>query len=137
MYRIMFVVLRHAWLGLVVGFQKNQSMRIDMKALLKSFVPLLLLMASLLFQSPVMALSTHLTQPQQILVAQSGKVVTSTQDTGDQLQSTIGSVSGEGGQKIKKGSKQAMADDGNKVDRIAQELLEEDPAQVGKPDRSR
>jgi hypothetical protein len=130
----MFIALHQVWLGLVVGIPKNQSMRIDMKSLLKSFVSLVLFMASLLFQSPVMALSTHSTQPQVILGVQSGKVATSTQDTGDQLQSTIGSVTGEGGQNIKKGSKQSKADDGNKVDCIAKELLEEDSAQVAKPD---
>jgi hypothetical protein len=112
-------------------------MRIAMKALLKSFVPLLLLMASLLFQSPVMALSTHSTQPLSILGAQTGKVATSTQETDDKLQSTIGSVTGEGGQKLPKGSKQAKANDGNKVDRIAKELLDEDAAQVDKPNRGR
>ena len=137
MCRSMFVAVHQGWLGLVVGFHANQSMRIDMKSLLKSFVPLVLLIASLLFQSPVMALSTSSSQPHPLLGAQSGKVVTSTQDTGDQLQSTIGSVTGEGGQNLKKGSKQGKANDGNKVDSIAQELLDESAAQVDKPDRSR
>jgi hypothetical protein len=135
----MIVGLRSARLrlGLVLGFHKDKSMRIAMKALLKSFVTLLLLMASLLFQPPVMALSTHSTQPHPLLGAQSEKITTSTQDTGDKLQSTIGSVTGEGGQNLKKGSKQAKADDGNQVDRIAKELLDEDAAQVEKPDKSR
>jgi hypothetical protein len=94
-----------------------------MKTLLMSFISLALLMASLLIQSPVMALSIPLTQHQPLVVAQSGKAPASTQDTDSKLQSSIGSVTGEGGQTEKKGNTQERADDGKKVDQITKGLM--------------
>lgn len=84
-----------------------------------------------------MALSTHWTQPHPLLGVQSETAATSTQDMNNQLQSSLASASGEGGKNLKTGSKQTMADDGNTIDDIANELLDEVAAQVDKPDRSR
>ncbi|MEA5400834.1 hypothetical protein VB734_12370 [Synechococcus sp. BA-124 BA4] len=96
-----------------------------MKTLLMSFLSLGLLMASLLIQSPAMALSIPFSQPQSLLGAQSGKAPASTQDTDSKLQSTIGSVTGEGGQTEKKGNTQDRADDGEKIDQMTQGLMKE------------
>ncbi|MEA5410283.1 hypothetical protein VB737_00745 [Synechococcus sp. BA-120 BA3] len=90
-----------------------------------SFLSLGLLMASLLIQSPAMALSIPFSQPQSLLGAQSGKAPASTQDTDSKLQSTIGSVTGEGGQTEKKGNTQDRADDGEKIDQMTQGLMKE------------
>jgi hypothetical protein len=98
-------------------------MSVDMKTLLMSFLSLALLMVSLLIQSPVMALSIPLAQPQPLLGAQSGKVPASTQDTDSKLQSTIGSVTGDDGQTEKKGNTQDRADDGEKVDQMTKGLI--------------
>jgi hypothetical protein len=96
-----------------------------MKTLLMSFLSLGLLMASLLIPSPVMALSIPLPQPQSLLGAQSGKAPASTQDTDSKLQSTIGSVTGEGGQTEKKENTQDRANDGKKIDQMAKGLMKE------------
>ena len=98
-------------------------MRVDMKTLLMSVLSSALLMVSLLIQSPVMALSIPLTQPQTLLGAQSGKVPASTQATDSKLQSTIGSVTGDGGQTEKKGNTQDRAKDGEKVDQMTKGLI--------------
>jgi hypothetical protein len=66
-------------------------------------------MASLLIPSPAMALSIPLPQPQSLLGAQSGTAPATTQDTDSKLQSTIGSVTGEGGQTEKKENTQDRA----------------------------
>jgi hypothetical protein len=94
-----------------------------MKTLLMSVLSLALLMVSLLIQSPVMALSIPLTQSQPLLGAQSGKVPASTQATDRKLQSTIGSVTGDGGQTEKKGNTKDRANDGEKVDQMTKRLI--------------
>jgi hypothetical protein len=96
-----------------------------MKALLMSFLSLGLIMASLLIQSPAMALSIPFSQPQSLLGAQSGKAPATTQETDSKLQSTIGAVTGEGGQTEKKGNTQDRADDGEKIDQMTQGLMKE------------
>ena len=100
-------------------------MRVEMKTLLMSFLSLALLMASLLIPSPVMAHSIPMAQPQILLGAKPEKLPVSTQETDSKLQSTIGSVTGEGGQMGKKENAQDRADDGNKVDQMTNELVEE------------
>jgi hypothetical protein len=100
-------------------------MRVEMKTLLMSFLSLALLMASLLIPSPVMAHSIAIAQPQILLGAKSEKVPASTQETDSKLQSAIGSVTGEGGQSEKKGNTQDMAEDGEKIDQMTNELVEE------------
>ncbi len=97
----------------------------DMKTLLISFLSLGLLMASLLMPPAVMALSIPTVQPQTLLGAKAEKVPASTQETDGKLQSTIGAVTGDGGQTGKKGNAQDRADDGNKVDQMTNELVEE------------
>jgi hypothetical protein len=94
-----------------------------MKRFLMTFLLLALLMASLIIQSPVIALSTPLAQHQPLLELQSRKAPASTQGTDRKLQSTIGSVTGDGGQTEKKGKTQDRADDGKKVDKITKELI--------------
>ncbi|MFZ0406793.1 MAG: hypothetical protein WAM11_01600 [Cyanobium sp.] len=94
-----------------------------MKTLLMSFLSLVLLMASLLIQSPVMALSIPLAQHQPLFGVQSKKAPASTQNTDKKLQSAIGSVTGDGGQTEKKGNTQDRADDGKKVDQMTKELI--------------
>lgn len=96
-----------------------------MKTLLMSFLSLALLMASLLIPAPVMALANPMTQPQTLLGAKADKVPASTQETDRKLQSTIGSVTGDGGQTGKKENAQDRANDGNKVDQMTNELVEE------------
>jgi hypothetical protein len=96
-----------------------------MKALLMSFLSLGLIMASLLIQSPAMALSIPFSQPQSLLGAQTGKAPATTQETDSKLQSTIGAVTGEGGQTEKKGNTQDRADDGEKIDQMTQGLMKE------------
>ena len=96
-----------------------------MKTLLMSFLSLALLMASLLIPSPVMAHSIPIAQPQILLGAKSEKVPASTQETDSKLQSTIGAVTGDDGQTGKKENAQDRADDGNKVDQMTNELVEE------------
>jgi hypothetical protein len=109
----------------------DHSMRVDMKAFLTSIVSLYMLMASLLIQSPVMALSTHSSQSLPIMGVQSSSIMAATKDADDQLQATIGSVTGEGGQQTKKGTKQRQAD-GKEVDRTAKALVKEDASNVTK-----
>lgn len=96
-----------------------------MKTLLMSFLSLALLMASLLIPSPVMALTNPIAHPQTLLGAKAEKVPASTQDTDSKLQSTIGSVTGEGGQTEKKGNTQARAEDGEKIDEMTKGLMKE------------
>ncbi len=96
-----------------------------MKTLLMSFLSLALLMASLLIPSPVMAHSIPMAQPQTLLGAKPVKVPASTQETDSKLQSTIGSVTGDGGQTEKKGNTQDMAEDGEKIDQMTQGLVKE------------
>ena len=98
-------------------------MRAVMKTLLMSFLSLAVLMASLLIQSPVMALSIPLAQHQPLLGAKSGKVPASTQNTDSKLQSTIGAVTGDSGQTKKKGNAQDRANDGKKVDQMTKGLM--------------
>ena len=100
-------------------------MRVEMKTLLMSFLSLALLMASLLIPSRVMAHSIPIVQPQILLGAKSEKVPASTQETDSKLQSTIGAVTGDDGQTGKKENAQDRADDGNKVDQMTNELVEE------------
>ena len=100
-------------------------MSADMKTLLKSILSLALLMASLLIPSAVMALSIPTVQPQTLLGAKAEKVPASTQETDGKLQSTIGAVTGDGGQTGKKENAQDRADDGNKVDQMTNALVEE------------
>lgn len=100
-------------------------MRVDMKTLLMSILSLALLMVSLLIPAPVMALSNPVTQPQTLLGAKADKVPASTQETDSKLQSSIGAVTGDGGQTGKKANAQDRANDGNKVDEMTNELVEE------------
>lgn len=95
----------------------------DMKTLLMSFLPLALLTASLLIQSPVMALAIPSAQTQPLFGAQLRKVPASTQDTDSKLQSAIGSVTGDGGQTEKKGNAKDRANDGKKVDQMTKGLI--------------
>jgi hypothetical protein len=96
-----------------------------MKTLLMSILSLALLMASLLIPAPVMALSSPMTQPQALFGAKAEKVPASTQETDSKLQSTIGAVTGDGVQAGKKGNAQDRANDGNKVDQMTNELVDE------------
>ncbi len=96
-----------------------------MKTLFLSLASLVLLLVSLLIQSPVMALSNSIAQPQTLLGAKSEKAPASTQETDSKLQSTIGSVTGDGGQTEKKENTQARAADGQKVDQMTNELVED------------
>jgi hypothetical protein len=64
-----------------------------------------------------------LTQHQPLLMAQSGKAPASTQDTDSKLQSSIGSVTSDGGQTEKKGNRQDRAEDGKKVDQMTKGLM--------------
>jgi len=82
-------------------------------------------MASLLIPSPAMALSIPLPQPQSLLGAQSGTAPATTQDTESKLPSTIGSVTGEGGQTEKKENTQDRANDGKKIDPITKGLMKD------------
>lgn len=100
-------------------------MRVEMKKLLMSFLSLAILMASLLIASPVMALSIPLAQPQSLLGAQTAKVPASTQATDSKLQSSIGSVSGDGGQTEKKANAEDRAEDGEKIDQMTKGLMKE------------
>jgi hypothetical protein len=100
-------------------------MRVEMKKLFMSFLSLALLMASLLIASPVMALSIPSAHPQTLLGAQSGKLPASTQATDSKLQSSIGSVSGDGGQTEKKANSQDRAEDGEKIDQMTKGLMKE------------
>jgi hypothetical protein len=102
-----------------------------MKAFLTSLSALTLLVVSLLIQSPVMALSTHSIQSLPIIGVQSSSLLAATKEAGDQLQASIGAVSGEGGQQTKKGTKQRQAD-GKEVDRTAKALVKEDASKVAK-----
>jgi hypothetical protein len=102
-----------------------------MKSLLVPIFSLVLLMASLLIQSPVMALSTHTVQSLPIIGVNSSSVLAATKEAGDRLQESIGAVTGEGGQQTKKGTKQRQAD-GKEVDRTAKALVEEDASKVAK-----
>ncbi len=96
-----------------------------MKNLLMSILSLALLMASMLIPAPVMALSNPMTQPQTLLGAKADKVPASTQETDSKLQSSIGAVTGDGGQTGKKENAQDRAKDGKKVDQMTNELVEE------------
>lgn len=96
-----------------------------MKALLMSFLSLALLMASLLIPSPVMALSSQVTQPQMHFGATTESVPASTQETDSKLQSAIGSVTDGGGQTEKKGNTQERDKDGAKIDQMTQGLMKE------------
>jgi hypothetical protein len=96
-----------------------------MRTLLMSILSMALLIASLLIPSPVRALSIPTVQPQTLLGAKVEKVPASTQETDSQLQSTIGAVTGDDGQTGKKENAQDRADDGNKVDQMTNELVEE------------
>ncbi|MCP9785257.1 hypothetical protein [Cyanobium sp. N5-Cardenillas] len=100
-------------------------MSVEMISLLISFLLLALLMASLMIPSAVMALSIPTVQPQTLLGAKAEKVPASTQETDGKLQSTIGAVTGDGGQTGKMENAQDRADDGNKVDQMTNELVEE------------
>ena len=80
-------------------------------------------MTSLLLESPVMLLSIPLAQTQSLLGAQSGKVPASTQATDSKLQSSIGSVSGDGGQTEKKANAEDRAEDGEKIDQMTKGLM--------------
>jgi hypothetical protein len=102
-----------------------------MKAFLTSFVALSLLMASLLIQSPVMALSTHSLQSLPLMGVQSSSDKVATKKAGDQLQASIGSVTAEGDQQTKKGTKERQAD-GKQVDRTAKALVKADASKVAK-----
>ena len=94
-----------------------------LKTLLMSFLSLTLLMASLLIQSPVMALSIPLTQHQPFLGAKSVKAPASTQNTDRKLQSSIGPVTSDGDQAEKKGNAKDRANDGKKVDQMTKGLM--------------
>jgi opacity protein-like surface antigen len=96
-----------------------------MKSFIMSIVSLALLMTSLLVPAPVMALSNPMVQSQTLLGAKADKVPASTQETDSKLQSTIGAVTGDGGQTGKKGNTQDRAEDGQKVDQMTNELVEE------------
>ncbi len=96
-----------------------------MKPLLMSILWMALLMASLLIPAPVMALSHPMTRPQALLGAKTEKVPASTQETDGKLPSSIGAVTGDGGQTGKKANTQDRANDGNKVDQMTKELVEE------------
>jgi len=109
----------------------DHSMRIDMNAFLRSIVALSMLMAALLIQSPVMALSTHSIQSLPIMGVKISSVIAATKDSGDQLQAAIGAVTGEGGQQVKKGAKQRQSD-GKEVDRTAKALVKVDASSVEK-----
>lgn len=100
-------------------------MRVDMKTLLMSVLSLALILTSLLIQSPVMALSIPVTQLPTVLGAKSEKAPASTQETDSKLQSTIGAVTGDGGQTEKKENTQDRAEDGQKIDQMTNELVEE------------
>lgn len=96
-----------------------------MRTLLMCVLSLAMFMASLLIPSPVMALSNSMAQPQTLLGATTESVPASTQETDSQLQSAIGSVTGEGGQTEKKGNTKARAKDGEKIDQMTQGLMKE------------
>ena len=98
-------------------------MKVNMKALLTSFLSMALLMVSLLVPSPVMALSIPLAQPQPLLGAKSVKAPASTQNTDKKLQSSIGSVTSDGDQAEKKGNAKDRAKDGKKVDQVTKGLM--------------
>lgn len=100
-------------------------MRASMKSLLMSILSLALLMASVLIPAPVMALSNPISQPLTLLGAKADKVPASTQETDSKLQSAIGAVTGDGGQTGKKGNTQDRAEDGQKIDQMTNELVEE------------
>lgn len=87
------------------------------------FLSLALLVASLLIQSPVMALSIPLTQHQQLLGAKTVQAPASIQNTDRKLQSSIGSITSDGDQTEKKGNAKDRASDGKKVDQVTKGMM--------------
>jgi uncharacterized protein YjbJ (UPF0337 family) len=89
---------------------KFKHLRIDMKTLLVALVSMATLIASLLIQSPAMALSIYSVQPPQTLGAMSNKFDAAAKDAEGKIQAAAGSITGDKGQKLKGEAKQVQAD---------------------------
>lgn len=89
------------------------------------------LMASLLFQSPAMALAAPFFQQPSQFNEVTSRMETISVQAGDALQDTIGSITGEGGQKGKQSEAKAKAA-GKTVDRNTKELVAKDNRMVNK-----
>ncbi len=102
-----------------------------MKAFIASLISAVILMTSLLFQSPAMALSSSSSPTAEGPGAATSQMETVSQQAGDKLQDTIGSITGEGGQKGKQSEAKAKAA-GKTVDRNTKELVAKDNRMVNK-----
>jgi uncharacterized protein YjbJ (UPF0337 family) len=80
-----------------------------MKTLLAALFSVATLIASLLIQQPAMALSIHSIGPHQTLAAMPNKFDAAAKDAEGKLQSAVGSVTGDSGQKAKGEVKQVQA----------------------------
>jgi len=101
-----------------------------MKTVMASLISAVVLMASLLFQSPATALAAPFFQPS-VQQDKASQVETISQKAGDALQDTIGSITGEGGQNAKQGVDNAKAA-GKEVDRNTKALIAKDNKLVKK-----
>ena len=96
-----------------------------------SLISAVVLMASLLFQSPAIALAAPFFQPSVQQDETTSQVETISQKAGDALQDTIGSITGEGGQNGKQSVDNAKAA-GKGVDRNTKALIAKEDKLVNK-----
>lgn len=102
-----------------------------MKRFIASLISAVILMTSLLFQSPATAVAASSSPVSGERGAATGQVETVSQQAGDKLQDTIGSITGEGGQKGKQSEVKAKAA-GKTVDRNTKELVAKDNRMLNK-----
>jgi hypothetical protein len=104
-----------------------------MKAFIASLISTVILLTSLLFQSPAMALSSSSSPVagEPGAAAAKSQVETVSQQGDDKAQDTIGSITGDGGQKGKQSEAKAKAA-GKTVDRNTKELVAKDNRMVNK-----
>jgi hypothetical protein len=102
-----------------------------MKRFIASLISAVILMTSLLFQSPAMALASSSSPATGKPSAATNPVEIVAQQGDDKAQDTIGSISGEGGQRGKQSEAKAKAA-GKTVDRNTKELVAKDNRMVNK-----
>ncbi|MCP9884133.1 hypothetical protein KBY97_03185 [Synechococcus sp. ATX 2A4] len=96
-----------------------------------SMISAVILVVSLLFQSPAMALAAPFFQSSGECDEVTSRMETISVQAGDALQDTIGSITGDGGQKGKQSEVKAKAA-GKTVDRNTKELVAKDNRMVNK-----
>ncbi|MCP9827332.1 hypothetical protein KBZ19_02360 [Synechococcus sp. L2F] len=102
-----------------------------MKRFIASLISAVILMTTLLFQSPAMALASSSSPVSGERGVATSQVETVSQQGDDKAQDTIGSITGEGGQKGKQSEAKAKAA-GKTVDRNTKELVANDNKMVNK-----